>query len=267
MAQDPGNIGKLVRFLHDPCAPSWQVLAEATLKTLPRLFLTLAPIDLKGSIHALTGKSWLCHVRAAVTDADAKGIITAGDGLRFAFWANEIADWGAWYGFLASVAGETAVYWTSQVWKFSGCHLKPGTLRGYSDDPYPQKATPSQWGIIIEFFNMFPDFGSGIGTQIDLFPGESATLFLKVRYEDGHGGIAPCSSRLIVKPMGQILDAWTTPGGKVKDDNHNLVWGRYTNHSQDIHTLAIETSLPGWDDTHIANIHDAYFSLTYHVSH
>jgi hypothetical protein len=257
-------IGKLRRFLVDPCAPSFQVLAEAVVPAALKAFWTIVDPNYKEIIRWTTGKSWLCNVKAAAHE------LTKGEpegeslGLRFAFTLSEVVDYASWYLFLADVAGEFFINWSTQVMKMTNCHLQPGTRRGYSSTPYHVAATNGEWSEPWDFFYGAPDFPIGVPTNVDLYPGDWCTFSGFVRYEDGFGNQYPSATRIINLTTGQVYDADTQAGSLDPKHHKAFVWHKTMGPATGKQTIAFQTRVD--PKLPLENVHAAegYLSLTWH---
>jgi hypothetical protein len=123
----PGDIrdvqaNALRKFLYTSCTVTPTVWIEAFLPAAVLAIFSVLTPDPKEAIRiAGGGKSWLKQLKVAFNDALADEPAESYKGLRFLFDFAEGVDKAVWWLFLAGVAADFAIEWSTLAYRMSGC--------------------------------------------------------------------------------------------------------------------------------------------------
>lgn len=122
MADQQHQINALRKFLYSPCSITPQVWIETFLPAAVVAIFTVLTPDPKETIRILGGgKSWLKQVKVSFQDALAGEPLENYKGIRFLFEFAEGVDLAVWWLFLAGVAAEFLMDWSSMAFRMAGC--------------------------------------------------------------------------------------------------------------------------------------------------
>lgn len=132
------------RILYLPCDTPPSLWVEAGLPAVIKAIYSIASPDIKEAFHKVVGKSMVCSLKQEINVARQADSAIPEAVKRAVFKVAEWADMLVWYGFLASVALDGMLDWTSQILKFSACNgLKAGhIIQGWVDAPI----STTDWG-------------------------------------------------------------------------------------------------------------------------
>jgi len=129
------TIGAIKSLYMNPCQVPATVYVETAVEAAMRLFWTYNEPDLKHLIHETQGHSWLCSMKTTFTEVREATNTMPSPATTAAFEIIELADQAAWWFFIASIANDTLIQWSSSIIKGSLCGLPPGSANGYGNEP------------------------------------------------------------------------------------------------------------------------------------
>jgi hypothetical protein len=264
MAKNDTPFGGLVRFLANPCLPSFQILAEAAEPAALKLFYSLLPFDKKSAIKILTGKSWLCHAKGIAQELTMVEPEEESLGLKFAFTLNEIVDEASWYIYLADVTTNFLANWTTQVLRMTNCKPDPRVKYGSTRDVEGFPTSNGTYQGFENAFGMYPDWPAGQPDGWMLEPGDEFTTTFSITLipPGGGPGVVPTSVKLIDTDTGQIYASGINDpiGGPGKESA--FAWGKVINTSPSaIKNLGWQFFVPYYSPITIVDIKSAYLSI------
>lgn len=117
-------VGGVKRLLVLPCSSPVEVYVETLVPAIIGAFYTLIEPDPKEVYHKVTGKSFICDVTTSAEKAYAMTGREANATTRFLFKSAAVYDIATWWFFLADIAAEGLVNWTSMIYNQRECNNK-----------------------------------------------------------------------------------------------------------------------------------------------
>lgn len=117
-------VGGIKRVLALPCSNPVEVYVETLVPAVIGAFYTIIEPDPKEIYHKVTGKSFICDVTTSAEKAYAMTGREANATTRFLFKSAAVYDIATWWFFLADIAAEGLVNWTSMIYNQRECNDK-----------------------------------------------------------------------------------------------------------------------------------------------
>lgn len=131
------DIGFCLRIVILPCSPKPSVFVETLLPALLKAFVAYEGPDAKHVVHKLTGRSALKSTRLLLNDAieaiPEVGLLDSA-ATRFVFDLIGVVDVLAWWLFLADIAYDFFIDWSTSIYQVSGCLPEEGRYWERSGD-------------------------------------------------------------------------------------------------------------------------------------
>lgn len=136
-------VDNITNLLFAPCDDPPSLWVTTGVPALLKAFTTILTPDFKEGYHKLVGQSLYHDWKQSIKDAHEEESVI-GDGFRnFVFGMADKVDMASWYMFLAGVAEDGLLDWTSQVYKMANC---VGDRRGHIKGTWICSATVcGQW--------------------------------------------------------------------------------------------------------------------------
>lgn len=231
------SIGAIKRFFMAPCATPPLIVAEAAARSIMYVIaINWVPSWKNVWKWAGGGKSWLCNLKEAASDAGVGKQFKEHAGGRYLYQATEFADKAARWLWILSMIDEFIVDWSSLALKWSGC--KP--------DVATDSATGSPWVGAFQLDGTPGGLNWWIGFQpggpvnagvIKVAPGQQGNIIVSASPTDIWGKPIMCSAWIERQDTGQILDHTTSE----RDEHGNILpvlnWVNYHNQSESYHIL------------------------------
>jgi len=203
------RVGTLEKLYTENCLPSAWMFISFLGPAFIKLLWSLLPFDQKGEYHFATGESWVCTEKRLMREATNQSPNFAGT--KSAAWnLIEQADKNAWRSFVASVAAEGFINWTSMAMRNSPCR---GGHAGW--------AASVLWALP-------PGSGPGAGLWLDQYDPDAwfgiNSLHIPANYEPT--SIAVCPFFIPLTPI--PLVSWELrafPDDPNRDPPHQTVFG------------------------------------------
>lgn len=215
MTYDPRKIqaNALRKFLYTPCTVTPTVWIETFLPAAVLAFFTVLTPDPKEAIRiAGGGKSWLKQLKVAFDDALAEEPLESYKGIKFLFEFAEGVDRAVWWLFLAGVAADFAIEWSTLAYRMSGCTTssrevtlelkwKFGDFPGdgsWTDAGIWEVITPNTGELVGPVANIAA--GAGVALAVSIQAKNSATnlpIGFRMRWLDAHSGETVSETNLL----------------------------------------------------------------------
>lgn len=229
----PTLIGNISKILELPCGLDHLILVEAAVQAAMELWWTFTTPVWKTVVEDIAGHSWLCSAKIYANAAEEVKPTWQSKLRKFVFKVDARVDQASWYYFLASVAEEGILDWTSQVLRGNKCNVSHFAHRGRGIQAYGgwPGGDPERW-----LDNMVwrdpdwpdtPQAVSGIGLE----PGQSGWIVGSARLETSNGYYLPCVSRVIIEETGEVLDDDLSHTQTLENLGHTSSWAIYKNNT------------------------------------
>lgn len=179
MTYDPRQIqaNALRKFLYTPCTVKPTVWIETFLPAAVLAFFTVLTPDAKEVIRiAGGGKSWLKQLKVAFDDALAEEPAESYKGLNFLFEFAEGIDKAVWYLFLAGVAADFAIEWSTLAYRMSGCTTSSREVTLELQNAFGDVPGDNSWVDAGIWKVITPDTGQLVGPVANIPSGAAVAL-------------------------------------------------------------------------------------------
>jgi len=200
------TVGNILQLTSSSCDLTPMLFVKALNPAGVKFFKSMNRPDWKHFYHLVNGQSFVCSVKGALLDSEVLDAESESGLTRFLFRTAEGTDMGLWYMFLASVAGEYTLNYTSQLLKLSSCD--PTSRTWSSDKPYQGIYGTGEWGGFDWYIDVGP-FSPANAGSILAPQGGSAYIFgtAEGQYFDAAGPhIIGLGTRILNSTSGQVMD-------------------------------------------------------------
>ena len=234
---DTGNIGKIERWLIDPCLPSAQVIIWSAATAYLHLFISLLTLSQHKIGKKLIKGAARCAMDYLLDEASEVGPSLIDEGFAMAWDTLAIAKRANFYFAIASMGSRFLIDWSSQVMAMTHCHIPANQERHHSTSPDLGWNDDCQWWLRPEWTNDTYRVGGRFGQSILLRPGESGSITMGLKPpRRGDGSAINFAQMISCRETGQIYSA-RSPDTIGNDPKLGLITHAHAhnNTSSDIH--------------------------------
>lgn len=232
-------IGNILRIEQMPCAIPPMLAIELAAPAFLKAFWTVLSPDFKESVHILSGRSLVCNVEHYFEKFDLEEAIGGEVAARVLFTSARWLDVIVWWFFIASVAYDGAMEWTSQIIQAVNCG--PG-IHCSSSQPYGAindgSAGNQQW-FGLDWSTPGPCAPVMHPTAV-VPPKYTAIVMASAQFEDGNGNPVGASSRIMVDGGVGAIDHHSSGDKGTDPTSKTIVFAKYRNHSSVNRTVKAE---------------------------
>lgn len=231
--------GNLKKIFYNPCALSPYVQVEVAAATMMRLFWTYKTPVWKTFVKDVSDESWLCNARSMAHAVEESKPTWQSKLRRFVFKIDAKIDQGMFWWFVASLAEEGLINYTSSLLKGQACSKAHWYHRGQGQQAiggWPG-GDPDRWLENIVWRNTdWPDTPQAV-SAIQLGPGESGWISGGAWFTTPTNMPLPASSRVIIEETGEVLDHDDIGEKTIESDGTTTSWAKYWNDSYYTRTM------------------------------
>lgn len=236
-------IGRIANLLHVGCAPAPQVWVAAAVPAALEAFASVITPSFKQVVKQTTGSSWLHQAKAEMEEAAQEAGITAPEGLEVLFKLAEFVDIFAWYMFLADVATEFVVNWTSNIWMFSPCNPDEDAKTFTAILPFGGFSQAHDWVIGPAWLRWRDGETSVEASRITVPPHSTVSIGAWLKLIPFIGVPGTYSTRLINDTTGEVLNMSTSSVADQATGNHPLFWHHYSTTGDQAESFSLQVRL------------------------
>jgi hypothetical protein len=215
MSGEISKIGKILRILELPCAPTPTMYVQSVEPAIIDLFWSFVKPDFKEDFKigdqfrnpGRKGRSALKFVRQSFGEATKASPAARKAAGKAVF---EILEWGdqlSWYLFLAELATDFLFNWTSIAYSMAGCDPNPTYTVIQLGPPLFYYGQGPGWQPIAAWNMISPTPGTIVGSAWPIPPGKAGTMAGWAKSKGFVGPYVPIQTRVRVVETGQILDS------------------------------------------------------------
>lgn len=243
----PHNIvGNVKRILAIPCDTPPSVWVETALPAALKAIYSVAEPDPKEAYHKAFGNSLYHDYKTVLQDAEIVPPAEGNEATSFFFAALDWADLTAWFLFLADVALDGLMNWTTQIIKQTQCKMKGYEGQGHGTFFFGAIEDDGRWQQLDFSFPEGTDFYPVSPSSIVVPKGHSCIVAAQASFHlwASESGV-PCATRLINITTGEILEQVDIADPTNSKYPKTHVFSKYANDTQDEHHVAVEWSWGG----------------------
>lgn len=226
----PTLLGNIKRILVNQCDIPISAYVEAGVDAVGGMLASIVSPDPKELYHAVRGHSALCDLKGFLNNMEFIPPEEDSFATRYFFRNLEQYDVATWWMFLASVAHEGLINFTSQAIRIDGCGYKENPKSGPGNFYLGAVHDTGEFNEMEFEFPAFSQFYPVFSSQVYAYAGEQFSISGSAKFTDFYNTPVPSASRIVRKSDGMVMDYDECDPYGTKPRKSSHVW--YSGQSQ-----------------------------------